>query len=211
MAHQSEPRLLALHGLRLKSFAEPDVLADLTGLAVAELKGHLDDLVADGLAIYRDGRMSGYALTPDGRRADEKLLAEELDTLGCRDVVDGAYRRFLDLNHELLEVCTAWQMRVVGGKQVVNDHAEPGYDQQVIGRLVSLHDRVRPLCVDLREAMVRFGGYSTRLRTALEKVAGGETEYFTKPLIDSYHTVWFELHEDLLATLGIDRASEGSH
>ena len=34
-------------------------------------------------------------------------------------------------------------------------------------------------------------------------------EWFTKPVIDSYHTVWFELHEDLLATLGIERASEG--
>ena len=29
-------------------------------------------------------------------------------------------------------------------------------------------------------------------------------------MIDSYHTVWFELHEDLLATLGIERSSEGS-
>jgi hypothetical protein len=25
------------------------------------------------------------------------------------------------------------------------------------------------------------------------------------PLIDSFHTVWFELHEHLLATLGIER------
>jgi hypothetical protein len=30
-------------------------------------------------------------------------------------------------------------------------------------------------------------------------------------MIDSYHTVWFQLHEDLLNTLGIDRATEGSH
>ncbi len=28
-------------------------------------------------------------------------------------------------------------------------------------------------------------------------------------MIDSYHTVWFELHENLLATLGIERAREG--
>jgi hypothetical protein len=27
-------------------------------------------------------------------------------------------------------------------------------------------------------------------------------------MIDSYHSVWFELHEDLLATLGIERGSE---
>jgi hypothetical protein len=29
-------------------------------------------------------------------------------------------------------------------------------------------------------------------------------------MIDSYHTVWFELHEDLLSTLGIERSKEGS-
>ncbi len=27
-------------------------------------------------------------------------------------------------------------------------------------------------------------------------------------MIESYHTVWFELHENLLATLGIQRARE---
>jgi hypothetical protein len=27
-------------------------------------------------------------------------------------------------------------------------------------------------------------------------------------MIDSYHTIWFELHDDLLATLGLERADE---
>jgi hypothetical protein len=27
-------------------------------------------------------------------------------------------------------------------------------------------------------------------------------------MIESYHTVWFELHENLLATLGIQRSKE---
>jgi hypothetical protein len=29
-------------------------------------------------------------------------------------------------------------------------------------------------------------------------------------MIASYHTVWFELHEDLLCTLGLERGSESS-
>jgi hypothetical protein len=29
-------------------------------------------------------------------------------------------------------------------------------------------------------------------------------------MIASYHTVWFEMHEDLLSTLGIERGSEGT-
>jgi hypothetical protein len=39
-------------------------------------------------------------------------------------------------------------------------------------------------------------------------VRAGEGDWFTSPLVDSYHTVWFELHEDLLATLGLERAEE---
>ena len=45
---------------------------------------------------------------------------------------------------------------------------------------------------------------------ALGKVQGGDHDWFTKPMIASYHTVWFELHEDLLATLGIERSSESA-
>jgi hypothetical protein len=74
---------------------------------------------------------------------------------------------------------------------------------------MGIHDRVRPVTVDLRETIDRFAGYGTRLREALEKVVAGEHEWFTKPVIDSYHTIWFELHEDLLCTLGIERSKEG--
>jgi hypothetical protein len=42
----------------------------------------------------------------------------------------------------------------------------------------------------------------------MQKLLSGELDWLTKPIMPSYHTVWFELHEDLLATLGIDRASE---
>ena len=42
----------------------------------------------------------------------------------------------------------------------------------------------------------------------MDHVRCGEGDWFDKPLTDSYHTVWFELHEDLLATLGLERATE---
>ena len=38
----------------------------------------------------------------------------------------------------------------------------------------------------------------------------GDTDWFTKPMLPSYHTVWFEMHEDLLSTLGIERGSESA-
>ena len=54
----------------------------------------------------------------------------------------------------------------------------------------------------------RFSGYSPRLSAARRRVVAGEHEWLTRPTIDSYHTVWFELHEDLLATLGRTRTQE---
>ncbi|MCS5679761.1 MAG: hypothetical protein NZ603_07680, partial [Acidimicrobiales bacterium] len=60
----------------------------------------------------------------------------------------------------------------------------------------------------------RFDGYGRRFSEALRRVVAGEIDWFTGVMmdvvwIDSYHTVWFELHENLLATLGIERAKEG--
>jgi hypothetical protein len=209
MAHPSDARLLVLHGLRLKGFADTDVVCSQTGLDLETAGSHLATLQDGGLVVRREGRITGWSLTPTGRKEHERLLAEELDAAGCRGTVEGAYRDFTALNGDLLAVCTDWQLRTVDGAQVVNDHSDAAHDEAVIGRLVALHDRVRPVTSSLRECLDRFGSYGARLRAALEKLLEGDRDWFTKPVIDSYHTVWFELHEDLLATLGIERATEG--
>ena len=208
MAHPSDPRLLVFHGLRLKGFAEPPVVADLFGLDLPSVEAHLASAADDGLAVRRDGRISGWTLTGDGRKEHERLLAEEVDGFDVRDEVDASYRRFLALNGEMLAICTDWQMKGVGDLAVVNDHRDAAYDQQVVDRLVALHDQVRPIVADLRTLLARYAPYGNRLRGALEKLVAGERDYFTKPVIDSYHTVWFELHEDLLTTLGLERSME---
>ncbi|WP_459547562.1 hypothetical protein [Nocardia sp. X0981] len=43
---------------------------------------------------------------------------------------------------------------------------------------------------------------------ALRRARGGEHDWMDRTDVDSRHRVWFELHEDLLATLGIDRRAE---
>ena len=208
MAHPSAPSFLVLHALRLKGFAEDEVVAGVTGLGVDDVTTHLKTLADSELALRRDGRVSGWSLTPAGRSRHVQEVADELEAAAGRDAVKSGYERFLEINQEMLEVCTAWQLRDVDGNQVINDHTDTEYDEKVVQRLVGIHDRVRPVTVDLREVLERFGGYGGRLRSALEKVVGGESEWFTKPVIDSYHTVWFELHEDLLCTLAIERSTE---
>jgi hypothetical protein len=210
VAHQSEPRFLVLHGLRLKGFAEAAPVADGAGLDAGEAEEHLRALAGEGLVSRRDGRVSGWALTSDGRAEHRRLVTDELDASGAKAVVDDAYRRFRAVNPELLAVCTAWQLRPEGEVQVVNDHGDPEYDRQVVERLAAVDQSVRPITDDLSGQLDRYGRYGTRLQAALDKLRAGDTEWFTKPIIDSYHTVWFELHEDLLCTLGLERSAEGS-
>jgi pyruvate,orthophosphate dikinase len=39
-------------------------------------------------------------------------------------------------------------------------------------------------------------------------VAAGEHRYIASPTVDSYHSVWFELHEELILLAGRNRADE---
>lgn len=203
----STTNLLVLHGLRLKGFAEAGVIANHLGLSTDEVTEQLESAAGGGFARYRDGRRSGWSLTPDGRAENERLLAAELDAASAREAVREAYERFLGLNGQMLAVCTRWQVKDQKA-QLMNDHRDPAYDRVVIDQLADIDSRVQPICAELGKRFERFGHYGPRFGFALEKLRGGDNDWFTKPVIESYHTVWFELHEDLLATLGIDRASE---
>jgi DNA-binding MarR family transcriptional regulator len=209
VSHPSTTEFLVLHGVRLKGFAEPGALASLWELDENDVTAELKTLADAGLVHHREGRVSGWSLTPDGRAAHARMAGDEIDGADARPAVKDAYERFLDINPDLLGACTSWQLRTVGGSQVVNEHQDPAYDASVVEQLAEVHERVGPVLDVLAGALARFGRYPVRLENALRQVRAGATEYFTKPLIDSYHTVWFELHEDLLSTLGLQRAAEG--
>ena len=51
----------------------------------------------------------------------------------------------------------------------------------------------------------RLAVYKQRLDDADDRVLAGEHDWVRGARIDSYHTVWFELHEDLLRMLGRER------
>ena len=208
MPDVSRTRLLVLHGLRLKGFSDAPGVATLVDLPEKEVTTELEQLRKDELALYREGRLTGWALTPAGRATQEAALKDELDGSGTRDGVFDAYKRFLDLNTDLLGICTAWQMK---DETTLNDHGDAAYDAGVVAQLHALHAKLEPILDDLERTLERFSGYRGRLEEALAKLGRGEIDWFTKPLIDSYHTVWFQLHEDLLTTLGIERSQEGTH
>ena len=218
MPHPSEPTFLVVHGLRLKGVAPAPVVADVVGLDLGVVAARLASLRSLGLATPRAGRASGWALTPTGRRHHARSCRDELVASGSAVLVESVYRRFVALNGPVLEACTDWQLRsdAPDGAPLLNDHEDNAYDAAVVGRLIDLDRTVQPLVAELGSAIARFGRYGGRLAFARSRIESGDGDWFTGAMIESYHTVWFELHEDLVATLGIDRFAEerahaGSH
>ncbi|MEI7592835.1 MAG: transcriptional regulator [Actinomycetes bacterium] len=208
MAHHSDPELLVLLGLRLRSFATASAVALTIGLPEAETTTRLEAAKLADWAQFRDGRITGWMLTATGRVEGERQLADELDTCDARPPVTDAYFRFMGINQHMLDVCTQWQLRLVDGEQIVNDHLDAIHDGAVVDQLIGLDRLMQPVVAELAAVLDRFSSYGPRLECALANVQAGEVDWFTKPTIDSYHTVWFELHENLLATLGIERGNE---
>lgn len=208
MANPSAPASVVLHVLRAKGAGAVDALADATGLEVEQVVLAGKELAEDGLVAPRPDAPGDLALTAAGRQAAAALVAVELDEHG-RAALEAGYRRFLAVNPELLATCTAWQLRDGPGGTVINDHADPAWDDAVLDRLDAVHDAAEAVLGELAAAAPRFDRYRHRLARARDRVRAGDHAWFTRPGIDSYHTVWFELHEDLLATLGVERSMEG--
>lgn len=202
------PTLTVLHGLRLGSVVGSEDLARRTGLPVEEVRAVLATANDRGWVRHSEGRLVGWSLTRGGRAEGERLLALQLDATGNRSQVEAVHRDFLPLNTTVLRVCTEWQVVRRDGAEVANDHSDAAHDAAVLERLALAHAEALPLLGRLAAALDRFGGYADRLGHALDRTLAGRTEWFTRPTIDSYHSVWFELHEDLLATLGRRRTDE---
>lgn len=195
-----------LYALRTKGMADAESVALATGLSAIQAAGVLSELGERGWVRYRDGkRAKGWMLLGEGRVEAERLATAEIEESGRRSLVLELYQSFKVLDPELKEVCTDFQIH---GDQTINDHTDPDYDAAVISRLADIDRRVQPIIASLAEAFERFGHYGGRLDFALNQVVSGDLNWFTKPSVDSYHEVWFELHEDLLVSLGIDRAAE---
>jgi hypothetical protein len=210
MPYPSDPRLLVLHGLRLKGVADVAALAEATGLDGDRVAGELAALADAGLAVERTGALAGWALTPSGRAEHQRAVRDEVDAAGARATVTGAYERFRALNAGVLDACSRWQVRNVGGRMVRNDHRDAAYDAGVVADLARLNEDAEPVVEQLAGALDRYATYGPQLRRAVEKVEAGQGDWFTRPMFPSYHSLWFELHEDLLTTLGVERSDEAA-
>lgn len=191
--------LAVLQGVRLKGRATRADLAATLGADLADIAPVVERLTAAGLLT--EGPTLRITLSGTDRLA--ALLAEEREGIDTKAMA-AAYDDFRAVNADFKRLVTDWQLK--GGPDgVPNAHDDTAYDAAVLARLDDVHARTMPIIEAAATQLPRLSAYAAKLVAALDKVKAGETTWLTRPLIDSYHTVWFELHEELIVAAGLTR------
>jgi hypothetical protein len=142
--------------------------------------------------------------TPEGTAAAGRLLRLPAGSQQEQDL-DKLFDGFLPVNRRLRDVCSAWQTRPDG---TPNDHSDDGYDDTIRDRLDEVHSAIGPVLRRMAAIEPRLAGYRPALQEALDKFDDGQSEWLASPLMDSYHTVWMHLHQELILMLGLTRADD---
>ncbi|QOR70824.1 hypothetical protein IM660_00425 [Ruania alkalisoli] len=199
MTSPNDVQLQVLHTVRILGYAGNAAVSERAGIPPANVDEALLDAQAAGQVVWsqfeNDG---GWSLTEAGKTLGEVLLAEELDRAGARVEVEAVRTEFESLNRQVTSACTRWQLTEMGiGEQAtslaetVEELARAGKAWATLEKHLVLH-------------LPRFAGYYERLSAALDR-ARTDPSWVTATDRESAHRVWFELHEDLLATLGRSR------
>ena len=190
---------LVMHAVAIKKHAAADAIASVAGLPLSRVNAALALGVAKGRIVEADGR---YVLTPAGRLMLDGEYSRYYAALRADARFAGGYERFEVINRELKQLVTDWQTLEIGGSRVPNDHSDKDYDARIVDRLSALHERFEPVLKSLVASAPRLAVYQRKLEAALSRAEDGDIAWVSDARTESYHTAWFELHEDLLRLLG---------
>ncbi len=183
-------RFAVLRALGLKGLATAERVAAVLAADPAGVEAELRTAAAAGL-VRETPR--GFAMLPAGRDAVLAGLEEERATLDAA-AMEAIFERFDALDREFKALVSGWQ-------QAAPAEAEAAWARAVAG-LCSLHERLLPVVAEAAALVPRLGAYPARFVAALEAVRAGDHTMLASPLKESYHTAWFELHEELIALSG---------
>jgi hypothetical protein len=193
-----------LQALRIKGWSTATQLAAATCQAEDVTAKHLSSLLDECLV---ESGARGFRLTEEGRSLADQLFHEDKRVLGGDALA--LYDAFGPFNEQIKQAVTDWQLKPSDGEEpVLNDHGDEGYDASVIARLEKVHHSCLPMLEEISGLLGRFSVYTSRLQAAMEGIRAGQTELISSPIKDSYHSVWFELHQDLILSTGRTRAAE---
>jgi pyruvate,orthophosphate dikinase len=151
----------------------------------------------------------GATLTPQGRAELARAEGDERAGIDAQ-ALEQVYEKFTVVNASFKALMKDWQVRSVDGADVPNDHRDSAYDASVVDRLAGVDAALTPILKDASQHVPRLSVYSARFVDALAAVRAGDRTMMAAPSRDSYHTVWFEFHQELIDLCGRSRAAEAA-
>src|SRR5262249_17888147 len=107
----------------------------------------------------------------------------------------------MELNRRFKQIVSEWQMAATGEQS-------DGDWETLVDAIAAIHAPLQALVARTAGQVARLSTYARRFDQALSAMRRGDRSMLASPLKDSYHTVWFEYHEELIALSGRDRAAE---
>lgn len=185
--------------LALKGMGDSAAIAAVLGADLAKVEAHIADLVEAGAVIA----MPRNRYRPAPETADKVDACYRDRAAQIKDRIEPQMGAFHAVNDTFKGIVTDWQMRDVDGTQVINDHSDAAYDAAVTKRIATdVHRVITPILAEVSKVENRLMRYQTRFEQALAGIEAGDKDMVAHPLKDSYHTVWFELHEELIRLSG---------
>jgi hypothetical protein len=193
---------LALHGLAILRTATPAEVARRMAMDAGTAAAMLDLAAAHGRVVRAGDRLM---LAPLARLALAADYSRSCAALRADPAFGEGVVQFEVVNRDLKALMTDWQTRSIGGVTLPNDHADTDHDARIIDRLGRFHDRVTPLLDRFVALVRRLAVYRDGLLAALEQAEDGAIAFVSDVGCESYHTLWFDLHEELLRLSGTER------
>ena len=182
-------RLRLLQGLRVKGRCDAARIASAWSVNDAHAVELLDTLRTADLVDERGGF---FALSEAGERLRVQLLEAER-ALFDSQALESLYADFCELDPAF--------------KQLVADIQRGSRERADAAPLLApLHEQLLSLLTRVSALLPRLQNYAQRFRDSLAALEGGDPRYLASPLVESYHGIWFEFHEELIQASGRTRA-----
>ena len=198
--HRSVPELLVLQSLRLAGAADAGRIADRSFLPTDVIEDLVRAAQAAGqVEAFDFGTSRSLVLTEAGHARLRELLDDDLEVEQARTTLRAVLEDFEHgINGEMVRAVSEWQRAVPGSEAPV----------ELLDELAALGAELRQVLEPLVATLPRFGRYPAQYRIALRRARDGDLRWIAGIGILSCHTVWAELHQDLLSTLGRERLPE---
>lgn len=179
-----------LQQLMVESVAEATRVATLLDGPEPAVHDALESLEDEGFVRSEDGFW--YVTSPGEERLTElcreRFSEPEFSQLRC------LFDAFEDCDRQMKQLASEWQ---TGDRSF----------ERTTDELSGIHHDMAALFEQCDESVTAaYAPYIESLEAALQLFTVGESEYFTGADVQSYHNIWFRLHDDLLRTLGEERS-----